>query len=188
MSRSYQLDRRAETQRETRRRIIEAAIELHQERGPAFTSVTDLAKRAGVGRVTVYRHFPSEALLLQACSGLYAIRHPLPPLPPTRPGNTPTDRLRAALTGVYAYHADTEPMMARVLPQVGDQPVMRPYHEHFAAMADSLTAAFRARGRRRTTLHAAITLALSFHTWRLLVRDQQLSNVQAINVVLRMVA
>ena len=62
MGRSYQLKRRAERQDETRQRIIEATIELHQTVGPAATTVTDIAQRAGVGRVTVYRHFPDERL------------------------------------------------------------------------------------------------------------------------------
>ena len=78
MVRTYELKRRAESQEETRRRIVEATIELHQTIGPNATGVSDIAERARVGRVTVYRHFPDEATLSRACSGLYFARHPFP--------------------------------------------------------------------------------------------------------------
>ena len=74
----YQLKHRAERQDETRQRIVEATIELHQTIGPAATTVSDIAERAQVGRVTVYRHFPDEPTLARACSGLYFERHPFP--------------------------------------------------------------------------------------------------------------
>ena len=83
MPRPYELKRRAERQEETRRRIVEAAIELHQTVGPAATTISEIADRAGVGRVTVYRHFPDELTLARACSGRYFERHPAPD--PDRP-------------------------------------------------------------------------------------------------------
>ena len=54
--------KRAERQQETRRRI-EATIALHEEIGGG-TTITAIAERAGVSRLTVYRHFPDE----RACS------------------------------------------------------------------------------------------------------------------------
>src|SRR6476620_7794449 len=69
MTRRYELKRRAERQDETRQRIVDATIELHQTIGAAQTTVSEIAKRAGVGRVTVYRHFPDEETLFNACSG-----------------------------------------------------------------------------------------------------------------------
>jgi hypothetical protein len=47
MARSDQLKRRAERQDETRPRIIEAAIELHQTIGPAAATVTEIAHGRG---------------------------------------------------------------------------------------------------------------------------------------------
>ena len=76
VSRPYQLKQRADRQAETRQRIIEATIELHQTIGPAATTISEIAKRAGVGRVTVYRHFPEELSLDRACSGLYFAAEP----------------------------------------------------------------------------------------------------------------
>src|SRR5918911_1074940 len=76
--RPYRQKVRAERQAETRQRIIEAAVSLHLERGPAQTSINAIAARAGVNRVTVYRHFPDARTLLEACS-LHARRLNPPP-------------------------------------------------------------------------------------------------------------
>ena len=188
MARPYQLSRRAERQEETRRRIVEAAIELHQTLGPAATTVTDIADRAGVGRVTVYRHFPDEPSLARACSGSYFARNP-PPDPERWAGITdPAERLRTALGEVYAYHRATEPMMSRVLADARDHEVMAPYHALWRHAAEVLLRPWRARGRRRALLRAGIGLALSFETWRTLVRDQRLTDQQAVEVAARLAA
>ena len=104
MAREYKLKRRAESQDETRQRIVEATIALHQTVGPAATTISDIAERAGVGRVTVYRHFPDEPTLARACSGLYFERHPAPDPDRWRAIPEPTERLRTGLRETYAYH------------------------------------------------------------------------------------
>jgi hypothetical protein len=45
--RKYEMKKRAERQRETRRKIVEATVELHRTRGPAHTTVSEIAKRRG---------------------------------------------------------------------------------------------------------------------------------------------
>lgn len=186
MTRAYQLKRRAERQDKTRERIVEAAIELHQELGPASTTVSRIAQRAGVGRVTVYRHFPDEASLMSACSGRYVERHPFPDPEAWRAIADPVERLRTALRETYAYHRATEPMMSAVLADVPDDPAMAPYHEHCARAADVLLSAWRVRGRRRAMLRAGIALALRFDTWRTLVREQGLTDEQVEELMLRL--
>lgn len=186
MTRPYQLKRRAERQRETRQRIIEATIELHQTIGPAQTTVSEIAGRAQVGRVTVYRHFPDEATLSRACSGQYFERHPLPDPDRWKKIADPVERLRTGLRETYAYHRTTEEMISRALADARDHPVMTPYHERWQHAADILTAPWRARGGRRTMLHGAIALALSFDTWRTLIREQHLNESQAITLMLRL--
>ena len=188
MARPYELKRRAERQEQTRQRIVEAAVELHQAYGPAATTVSDVAERAGVGRVTVYRHFADETELLRACSGHYFERHPAPDPERWRAIADPAERLRTAIGETYAYHRDTEEMMTRVLADVREHEVMEPYHAHWQRATEVLLQPWRARGRRRTLLRAGIALALSFDTWRQLVREQGLSEEQAIELALRLAA
>ncbi len=186
MKRSYRLKRRADSQGRTRQRIIEAAIELHQAQGLAATTVSDIAARAKVGRVTVYRHFPDEAALVGACSGQYFQRHPLPDPEDWRGIEDPAERLRRGLRDTYAYHRATEAMMIQVLAEARDLPIMDPYHAHWRRAADVLAAAWPTAVRRKTSLRAALALALGFDTWRLLVREQRLTDDQAIDLMMRL--
>ncbi|HEU0335827.1 MAG TPA: helix-turn-helix domain-containing protein [Gaiellaceae bacterium] len=186
MSRPYELKRRAEDLERTRTRIVEAAIELHQTIGPAATTVTEIAQRAGVGRVTVYRHFADEAALARACSRRYLSEHPLPDPARWLQIADPAERLRTGLAHAYAYHRANEAMMSHVLADARDQPVMAPYHAHWQRAADVLVSPWRARGRRRALLRAGIALALAFDTWRALVRGQGLTDEQAIELMLRL--
>jgi AcrR family transcriptional regulator len=186
MPRPYELKQRAERQEETRRRIVEAAVELHQTLGPAATTVSDIARRAGVGRVTVYRHFADEAEILGACSGLYFERHPPPDPERWREIEDPVERLRTGLAEAYAYHRETEEMMVPVLADIREHEVVQPYHALWERASDVLLEPWRARGQRRALLRAGIALALSFDTWRQLVRGQGLSDEQAIELALRL--
>ena len=186
MARPYELKRRAERQKQTRQRIVEAAVELHQARGPAATTVSDVAERAGVGRVTVYRHFADETELLRACSGHYFASHPAPDPERWRAIEDPAERLRTALGETYAYHRDTEKMMTHALADVREHEVMDPYYALWELAREVLLEPWRARGQRRTLLRAGIALALSFDTWRQLVREQGLSEEQAIELGLRL--
>ena len=115
MPRKYELRRRAERQEETRQRIVEATVALHETLGAARTTISDIAARAGVERATVYRHFPDERALLTACSGHYVARHPRPDPAPWIEIADPETRLRAALAEVYAYHRRTERMTDRAI-------------------------------------------------------------------------
>jgi AcrR family transcriptional regulator len=186
MVRSYQLKRRAERQDQTRQRIIEAAIALHQSKGLVATTMSDIAKRAKVGRVTVYRHFPDEAALVGACSGEYFQRHPLPDPEPWLSFRDATERLDRALRETYAYHRETDAMMSQVYAEARDHPVMAPYHAHWRRAADILVAAWPVKGRCKVLLRAAILLAIGFETWRSLVREQSLTDDQAIGLMLRL--
>lgn len=186
MTRSYQLKRRAERQDETRQKIVEAAIALHQDKGLAATTMSDVAERAGVGRVTVYRHFPDEAALVSACSGQYFERHPFPDPEPWLGIADPAERLRRGLGESYAYHRETEPMMAGVLAEARDHPLVAPYHAHWRRCADVLASGWPAKLRRQHDLKAACALAIGFDTWRTLVRDEGLTDAQAIALMLRL--
>ena len=179
---------RAARQQETRDRIVDAAIELHQTIGPARTSFADIAERAGVGRITVYRHFANEDELAPACSGRYFERHPAPDVETWRAVADAEERLQRALTDAYAYHRSTQAMLSNVLRDARDHPVLAPYHAYCAHAADVVAAPFRARGRRRTRLLAALGVALSFDTWRALTVDGGLTDTEAVDVAARLAA
>lgn len=188
MARRYEQTARAEQQNRTKRRIVEAAIELHEEIGPARTTITAIAERAGVGRLSVYRHFPDEPSLLAACSATYWQRNPPPDTTSWTCISDPVARSRTALRETYAYHRRTELMIARVLADVGEKPVMAPYHEHWRQAADVVAAGWRTRGRKRHHLRAAIGHALSFTTWRSLTHEQGLADEEAVELILRVVS
>jgi AcrR family transcriptional regulator len=186
VARRYELKRRAERQDVTRQRIVDATIGLHETIGAAQTTISEIAKRAGVGRVTVYRHFPDEEALFAACSGHYFAQHPFPDVERWRQIPAPLERLRAGLAESYAWHDENRKMIAMALAEARDLPIMAPYHRFWDDAADVLTQAWRVRGRRRVSLEAAIALALSFDTYRTLTQEQHLTDDQAIELMVRL--
>jgi AcrR family transcriptional regulator len=186
MPRHYELKARAEGQAETRRRIVDAAIALHESLGPSRTTITAIAERAGVGRLSVYRHFPEEADLFLACSGRYWEDHPAPDPSSWLPIDDPERRLEFALAESYEYHRETAPMISRALADVGDAPHMAPYHEYWRTAADAVASArWGLRGRRRRILRASIGHALAFTTWQTLTRE--LTDAEAVSLMVCLV-
>ena len=115
MTRTYTLKKRAEQQAETRQRIVEAAVELHSSLGPAATTLSMIADRAGVQRHTLYAHFPDERSLAMECSGLVYERDPLPEAAAWRAIADRTERLTAALSAIYAWYERNASLMACVM-------------------------------------------------------------------------
>jgi AcrR family transcriptional regulator len=191
MSRKYELKQRAAGQEATRQRIVEAAVELHEAIGGEAATITAIAERAGVGRLTVYRHFPDERALLGACTGHYLTANPPPDPSAWLALAEPDERLRAALTAVYAYFTRTEGMMARAENETPTNPVladlMAPFRAHWTAMRDQLAAAWFAEGSANPLVVAAIGHALAFTTWRSLARLQGLDNERAVALMLNLV-
>ena len=175
-SRKYELKARAESQRETRDRIAGAAAELHEEKGVARTTVAEIARRAGVTRLTVYNHFPDLGALLPACSDHYAALHPLPDLDGVFAREDHGERVRTALALLYGWYRETEPMFGKLFSDRASVPELDRFLEQDidrvqAELADSLASSFGARGRRAERLGALTRLALDFWTWRRLSRE-----------------
>ena len=168
--RKYELRKRAEEMERTHLRITEAAIELHGSVGPSRTTLSAVAKRAGVERRTLYRHFPNEAALFDACSTHYFAANPWPDLAAWRAIRDPAERLERALDELYAYYERTEPMLSNVLrdAEVVDfaRAAVAPLHVYVDDAAEVLAAGRGARGRRRELLRGALRHALAFSTWR----------------------
>jgi len=188
--RPYRLGKRAERQADTRRRIVEAALDLHTTIGPLATTVSAIAERAGVERLTVYRHFPDEKTLYAACTAHYMARHPPPDPRSWLSIRDARDRLVRGLSEQYAWFADNELRQSALLRDVetirarGDLPERPPFE---SPAVDVLSAGWGARGRARDRLRSAIGHALSFYTWRSLVREQKLSRSDAVHLMVALV-
>lgn len=180
------MDQRATKQAETRDKIVEAAIELHQEKGIARTSMRDVASRAGVGAVTVYRHFADDQELLASCSGTYFERHPFPNPERWRATTDPRSRLKQGLLDTYAYHRETAPMMASVIDEVRGTPIVEPYVAHWRYAAEVLLSAWDDSEQSDELLKAGIELALQFDTWRFLTGQLALNDERAADLMLRL--
>jgi AcrR family transcriptional regulator len=125
MARKYELRRRAERQDETRQRIVEAAVALHTTLGPARTSVSAIAEKAGVQRHTFYRHFPDERSLIVACSGLFEQQAPLPDPGPWRRIAGAERRLRRGLGELYDYYDRWGTALAPIVRDAADHKLTR---------------------------------------------------------------
>ena len=187
MARKYELKERARRQDGTRQRITAAAVELHGTVGPARTTISAVAERAGVQRLTVYRHFPTEDDLLAACSGHWQQQHPAPDPVTWMEITDAEERARAALSALYAYYDAGEAMIANSLRDVDEVPplggLIADFARYLGAIADGLAQAFGARGRARSRLRAAAGHAVSFTTWRSLVREQGLGDRDAVDLM-----
>lgn len=191
MARKYEMKRRAERIQETRRRITEAAVELHETVGPARTTVSAVAEKAGVQRHTYYAHFPEIEDLYRACTAHYVERHPLPDPSPWAEIADAEGRMGRALSEVYAYYSDTEAMMSNVLRDgqldPRGQESMAMLYQHWGRMRDTIADAFGTGEEHREDLLGAVTLALDFQTWRTLVRQQGLDQDRAAALMVGMV-
>lgn len=185
--RPYEKRRRAESEQETRRRITVATMELHRSVGPARTTISAIAQRAGVQRTTVYRHFPEDADLFAACSAHWLGLHPYPALDPWTAIPDPKQRTRTALGELYAYYRTVEPTLANVrrdaqlLPALAR--VLAGGTRYFDAVEEILAASWDGDATLR---RAALAVALDFATWQTL--SKRLSDCDAAAVMTRMVA
>ena len=190
MTRKYELKQRAESQTETRERIVEATVELHDSVGPGRTTISAIAERAGVQRLTVYRHFPDERTLFLACSGHWAARYPVPDASAWAAVDDPEERLRIALTAIYAFFRTTERMTGNLLRDLPDSPVLQevaaPFVQYWETVREVLGRGWQTRGRRRNLLRAVIGHALEFETWRSLTRRQGLTDEEAVEAMARL--
>jgi AcrR family transcriptional regulator len=184
----YQQKRRAEQQAETRQRIVEAMVALHREVGPARTTISSIAERAGVERLTVYRHFPDERSMFQACTAHYATEVPGPDPAAWADIEEPAERLRAALVAFYDYYRRAEGMLVHAVRDVPQLPalaeVLNPWDRFMEKVRRELQAGWPARGpARRRRLAGVIGHALSFDTWRSLARNEGLDDGEAADLM-----
>ena len=179
-SRPYRMKRRAESQEQTRRRITESAVELHGTLGPSRTSMSAVAEHAGVRRSTLYRHFPDEAALFDACTAHWAASNPPPDLAAWSMVDDPDERLTAALGEIYAFYQRTEAMLENLFRDEVTVPIVRErfaaFRGYFAAAQDTLMTGRQLRGAAKLRTRAVLGHAIAFSTWKSLVREQGLDD------------
>ena len=167
--RPYKMRRRAQSQEQTRQRIVEATAELHGSVGPRNTTISAVAERAGVQRLTVYRHFPDDVSLFQACSAHWLSRNPPPEPGEWQDEPAPAKRTVLALTRVYDYYRRTESMWTFVYRDAELVPAMQApldgFHSYLDAIRRDLLDAWHPVGRKPQALAAALGHVLRFTTW-----------------------
>lgn len=178
MSRPYNQKRRAEQKAETRQRIVDAAVELHGSHGPARTSLSMIAERAGVQRHTLYAHFPDERSVLLACSGHEFERDPPPDAEPWRALPDPGERLREGIQAIHGWYARNAAMTAHVLRDAEHHAIVREIATlrmgpAVQAWHEVLGAGLPPKGQ------AMLHLMLGFHSWRALVEESGLTGADA---------
>lgn len=189
--RTYRMTRRAELEEATRRRITESAVALHEQVGPARTSITAIAERAGVRRSTVYRHFADEDALFDACSSHFRSLNPPPALQDWSEIADPADRTGTALRDLYAFYGRTHGMYESLfrdetlVPSVRRR--LRDFHGYLRAAQDVLMAGRKLRGRAADRTRAAIGHAVAFATWRSLIKEQRLPPDEAVALMSQLV-
>ena len=174
--RKYELKARAQRQAETRRRIGAATAELHEEVGPARTTIAEIARRANVQRLTVYKNFPDEYELFAACQRHFLAENPPPDPAPAFGVEDPGERLQVVLRELYRWYRRTERMSTNVrrdreLMPALDSLMADTTDAQTAKLAEALAAGFAGAGRRRRPVRAAVALSLDFWTWRRLARE-----------------
>ena len=191
MTRRYELKERARSQEATRQRIVDATVALHREVGPARTTIVEVARRAGVGRVTVYNHFPDETALLEACSAQWVAAHPPPDPAAWAAIDNHAKRLRFALAELYEYFGANEVMLANVtrdaplVPALAEALDASGAADHQLAMREVLLPGLPSKGGRGRRTRAAVGLALSFSTWHRLTREEGLKDSDAVKLMVR---
>ena len=184
VKRRYHQTTRADQAAATRRRIVEAAIALHSTVGPAHTSLSDVAREAGVSRPTLYAHFPDVADLFQACTMHWMSQDPPPDPAAWATLDDPRDRVRVALTELYTHYARNEQLLENVLRDMYIVDSMREFNVPFVErslvlMTEVLTSGFRDRPASARRRSALVALAVSFDTWQVLARDRVLTDDEA---------
>jgi AcrR family transcriptional regulator len=169
--RAYRMTRRAAASAETRRRIVDAAIALHAEKGVLGATWPDIAKRADVALGTVYRHFPSLDQLVPACTSENAVRMRPPGVTVLEGLTRPEERIGRFAQELFAFYGRSAPWTPRAGVDRHELPILDTILSRreagLKALVEETLGPLR---RRRHALHAALALT-DFGVWRSLTRS-----------------
>lgn len=185
-SRKYTKKLRARQEGQTRKRIVEAAMALHEELGPRHTTISAIADRAGVQRLTVYRHFPDDTALFQVCSSQWLALNPPPQLAQWQSHGDAVQRTQAALEAFFRYYRKTEGMWSQVYRDAEEVPAMaaplEKFHGYLDEARDDLSAQWDITSTAKKRLvKTTLSHCLKFSTWQSLdeegLTDRQMANL-----------
>lgn len=183
--RKYTKNKRADQQVQTRERIVDAVMSLHETLGPANTSIKAVAEKAGVQRLTVYRYFPDEASLFMACTAKWFGLNPPPHITAWDDIAPAAQRSNAALMLFNQYYRHTETMWQGVYRDIDTveamQKPMTQFEGYIDQVRDDLLAAWKARGKKKQQLSVTLRHCLRFSTWQSLkgenLTDKQITEL-----------
>lgn len=176
--RNYVQTVRRERQDQTRMQIVEALVALHEEIGPKNTTIAAVAARAGVQRLTVYRHFENEGAMLQACSSHWSAQNPPPQQESWNQIRGTEQRVRAALLAIANYYSRNQKMLTKVYRDASEvkslAAIMNGFDSYFSSIADDL-ASHITKDQKNETLKCVARHLVRFSTWHSLSKEN-LSN------------
>lgn len=175
---------------ETRQRITEAAVDLHGTVGPANATVTEIAKLAGVSRMTVYNHFPTDLDLFRGCSSHWAAQNPFPD-PSGWTIEDPPGRLFAALKELYVWFRANADMLGNVLRDLPTSAALAEvmgalWIPYVGSMVEALSEGWSNETVDADTLRAMLRLGVDFNSWQVLA-NSGLDDEAAAETMTRMV-
>ena len=180
---------RQEAVNRTRDRIAAATFELHATIGPAKTTISAVAERAGVQRHTVYHHFPDLNALFQACTahGLRVTGYPDPT--PWRSIEDPVERLRVGLSEQYAYYRANARLCRNILrdmPLFADVGGWEEFDDRYGQIYQTLAECWTVDEALQPAVRAAVGHAIAFNTWESLT-EPGLTDGQAVDMMVSFV-
>lgn len=185
--RKYQQTARAEQAQETRQQIVEATMKLHEELGPANTSIKAIAEEAGVQRLTVYRHFPDDSTLYEACTSHWFELHPPPWVAEVDVPISPQRQTEKTLLALYRYYRKTERMWYVALRDVEEldalQGPMNKADSYFDSMCHQLLNSWKPKADSKKQLALTLRHCLRFSTWRSF-KSEKLSDKKIVELVM----
>lgn len=189
--RKYDLKKRAQQQEQTRQRIVEAAMALHEELGPRGTTISAVAERAGVQRLTVYRHFADDTALFQACSMHWLALNPLPDMSDWSDQGEPEGRTRTALQALFRYYRKTEAMWTRVYQDLEKTPSLQEQvakvEDYRVGIRNDLLRVWKPRDNQQRDVRVTLDHCLQFATWQSL-KEQGVSDKAMASLMMRWIS
>lgn len=186
-ARKYKKTKRAEQQEQTRDRIVEAIVSLHEELGPAKTSIKAVAERAGVQRLTVYRYFPDDLSLFRACTSHWLSYNPPPDSAEWQDIADAEQKTATALLAFYRYYRATETMWTGAYRDLEDvaalREVLKGFEDYIDMIRDDLLAHWKLKGEAKQQLSITLRHCLRFSIWQSL-KSEKLNDEQIVGLVM----